>query len=361
MPSPAKPWESQTSTMEAIPAAASTTLGATNPTTNTSNNIQPELPTRSTTTTATMMNNRMNANQMGYQNGGMYGANQFGGGYGGMGYNTGYGYGNYGSQYGSRFGGAYNNYSPMSNRFGYNRMGMMEPDQQLSYVQQMEQATQPTFQVLESIVQTFGSFAQMLESTFFATQSSFMAMVGVADQLSQAKQYFQNLFSLARLLNLFKRIGYRMMGEVPPIDPKEISAQAFQEYNEQSKRPSKKPLFVFFAMVIGIPWLLSKLLKRIQEKLPKNLASLAPSDISNLEFCKALFDYNSNMPGDLGFRKGDLVAIISKNDVVSNEPSEWWSGRTHDGRMGTFPSNYVEIIPKNTNSSEPTTVIEKLP
>ena len=41
----------------------------------------------------------------------------------------------------------------------------------------MESSTQATFQLLESIVGAFGGFAQMLESTFMATHSSFYAMI----------------------------------------------------------------------------------------------------------------------------------------------------------------------------------------
>ena len=50
-------------------------------------------------------------------------------------------------------------------------------EENITFAQQMEQSTQSTFQVLDQIVQAFGGFSQMLESTFFATHSSFMAMV----------------------------------------------------------------------------------------------------------------------------------------------------------------------------------------
>ena len=74
---------------------------------------------------------------------------------GGMG-----GYGGYGGGYGTGY--------------GYRPMGYGDPN---SVGQRMESGTQATFQLLESIVGTFGGFAQMLESTFMATHSSFYAMV----------------------------------------------------------------------------------------------------------------------------------------------------------------------------------------
>lgn len=84
------------------------------------------------------------------------------GGYGGM-YGNSYGAGGYGAGYG---GGMYgmNPYGGMS---GYG-MG-----QEQSLVQSFGQSTQATFQIIESIVGAFGGLAQMLQSTYMATHSSF--------------------------------------------------------------------------------------------------------------------------------------------------------------------------------------------
>jgi hypothetical protein len=68
----------------------------------------------------------------------------------------------------------------------------------------------------------------------------------------------------------------------------------------------------------------------------------SPSDIRNLEFCKALYDFSSGNPQDLPFKAGDLIAVLSKLE----EGSEWWRGRTQEGRVGVFPKNYVVLIPK---------------
>lgn len=89
---------------------------------------------------------------MGYggMGGGMYG------GMGGMG-----GMGGYGSMYG---GGMYGGGMP----------GMQpDPNDPNSLTQGFTQSTAATFQIIESIVGAFGGFAQMLESTYMATHSSF--------------------------------------------------------------------------------------------------------------------------------------------------------------------------------------------
>lgn len=51
--------------------------------------------------------------------------------------------------------------------------GGMDPNDPNSLSRGMENSTAATFQMIESIVNAFGGFAQMLESTFMATHSSF--------------------------------------------------------------------------------------------------------------------------------------------------------------------------------------------
>lgn len=52
----------------------------------------------------------------------------------------------------------------------------------------------------------------------------------------------------------------------------------------------------------------------------------------------AKFKFDADQPGDLGFKKGDVITILKRTD---NE-TDWWTGRIGD-REGIFPSNYVEL------------------
>ncbi|RMD39177.1 hypothetical protein DV735_g5952, partial [Chaetothyriales sp. CBS 134920] len=52
----------------------------------------------------------------------------------------------------------------------------------------------------------------------------------------------------------------------------------------------------------------------------------------------ALFTFEAEQEGDLGFKKGDIITITKRTE----SKSDWWTGRTQDGRTGMFPSNYVE-------------------
>lgn len=61
----------------------------------------------------------------------------------------------------------------------------------------------------------------------------------------------------------------------------------------------------------------------------------------------ALYEFKATADGDLGMAKGDIVLVLDK---VGN--GEWWKGKATDGRVGIFPSNYIEVVglPKNNKS-----------
>ena len=107
---------------------------------------------------------------------------------GGMGYG-GYGSGMYGGMggYGSMYGGA------MGGMYG--GMGGVpgDPNDPNSLTNGFTQSTQATFQIIESIVGAFGGFAQMLESTYMATHSSFFGKSLMSDRNQQANSHSYGL------------------------------------------------------------------------------------------------------------------------------------------------------------------------
>ena len=75
--------------------------------------------------------------------------------------------GGYGSMYGGMGGGMY------GNMMGQPGMVGADPNDPNSLTNTFSQSTQATFQMIESLVGAFGGIAQMLESTYMATHSSF--------------------------------------------------------------------------------------------------------------------------------------------------------------------------------------------
>ncbi|GJJ79039.1 peroxin-13 [Entomortierella parvispora] len=278
-------------------------------------------------------------------------------------------YGGYGSSYGSGYGSSYGGY-------GMNRMGMgmgmngmngmngpMGPEE-MSLMQRMEQGSAPTFQLIESVVGAFGGFAQMLESTFMATHSSFMAMVGVAEQFGHLRGYLGQVLSIFALLRWAKSLAYRMVGMKAPVNTQELTAGNFQEFQAQP-RYSKRPIVIFLLAVFGLPYLMGRLIRALSNRNPAPQQGLlpgqegqavpatavAPVNPQNLDFARALYDFTpSNTHQELAFRRGDIIAILSRQDPMGQE-SQWWRGRLRNGEMGLFPSNYVEIINKGGNGN----------
>jgi peroxin-13 len=358
MGSPPKPWErgsTPAASVAAATTAASTTVGPSPAaTTTTLGDSAPALPARPTslgTTSAystpysTYGANRFGSAYSPYGSyGGSYGGLYGGGGYGGMGYG-GYGGGGYGG-YGYGMGGM----------GGMGPMGMMggpmDPNNP-SLTQQLEVSTQQTFAVLQSIVQTFGGFAQMLESTFMATHSSFFAMVGVAEQLGNLRNALGTVLGLFGLLRWLKDTitGQRSRQGGMGTDFNDfLSRPPGTIPNPNAPRPSRKPIIIFLAAMFGIPYLMHRLIRSLQARLPPPPPVLDPN---NLQFARAIYPFTATEGAELSLQKGDIVAILQTTDPLSGLEGEWWRGRNRAGSEGWFPKNYVEIVKRPGQDVKP--------
>ncbi|KAB2574067.1 putative peroxisomal membrane protein [Lasiodiplodia theobromae] len=372
MASPPKPWERAgaggTSTGVTAAATAPTTTAA-----SASASEPPALPSRPSSLSSTVNQNASNYSTMNrpYGYGGGYGSSYSSpyssmGSMGGMG---GYGYGSsmYGrSMYGGgMYGGGYGGYGMGGGMYG--GMGGMpgDPNNPQGLTQSFSQSTAATFQMLESIVGAFGGFAQMLESTYMATHSSFFAMVSVAEQFGTLRQTLGSVLGIFTLMRWIRTAIAKLTGRPPPASSKELTPANFHSFNGRMpdgspapSRPSKKPFIMFMLTVIGLPYLMGKLIRamaRSQEEEERRRLEAMPADQqqqmdpSKLEFCRVLYDFtpeantNAVQGVDLAVKKGDLVAVLGKTDPMGNA-SEWWRCRSRDGRTGYLPSPYLEVI-----------------
>jgi len=332
--------------------------------------------------------------------GGM-GSSMYGSGMGGYG-------GGYGSMYGSGMGAYGGGMSGMYGGMGQPGMGA-DPNDPNSLTNSFSQSTQTTFQMLESLVGAFGGVAQMLESTYMATHSSFfgrqfpslallymdadlgiIAMVSVAEQFSNLRTTLGSILGIFTLLRYVRTLLAKVTGRPPPADATSLTPSAFASFQglsssgaalpDSQPTPSRKPFLIFLAAVVGLPYLMTKLIRSLARQneqqnqyIPDGRLILGPDgqplpdqqphqpiDPSRLDFCKLLYDYTpesmaQGQPAtagiDLEVRKGDLVAVLSKSDPMGNA-SEWWRCRARDGRVGYLPGVYLEGIQRKPQPKE---------
>jgi len=53
----------------------------------------------------------------------------------------------------------------------------------------------------------------------------------------------------------------------------------------------------------------------------------------------ALYTFDADQPGDLGFKKGEVITIVKRTENAT----DWWTGRI-GGREGTFPRYVVFLV-----------------
>lgn len=206
-------------------------------------------------------------------------------------------------------------------------------------------------------------------------------MVSVAEQFGNLKNTLGQLLGIYAIVRWIRTAFAKLTGRPLPADATALTPSAFAAFANKSPmtlpdgspangggtpKPSRKPFFFFIAAVIGLPYLMGKLVKalaRRQERtqqeqqsmlvgmgaMPGNPTSAAQQiDPSRLDFCRVMYDYTpdpavSTAGVDLAVKKGDLVAVLSRTDPMGN-PSEWWKCRARDGSMGYLPSPYLETI-----------------
>ncbi|KAK7962347.1 Pex13 protein [Apiospora aurea] len=357
MASPPKPWErggatTSAATMAApcptasrvsMPAAPSS-LSAAPSSISTATDSSPAIPPRPDSLASSVNQNASAYSRLGsspynsaysspYNRYGGYGSSMYGGGmggyggYGGMGGMGMGGMGGMGGMYGGMYGGGMNPNDPNAN----------------SLTNTFNNSTMATFQMLEGIVGAFGGFAQMLESTYMATHSSFFAMVSVAEQFGNLRDTLGSVLGIFTLMRWIRTLIAKITGRPPPADATALTPAAFA-------RPTGKPLVFFLLAAFGLPYVMSRVIRSFavnQEKERRRLEAANASDAtSQLEFCRVLYDFapQTGAQGtDLAVKKGDFVAVLSKNDPQTGAPSEWWKCRSRDTRVGWLPATFLEV------------------
>ncbi|XP_067845163.1 peroxisome biogenesis factor 13 isoform X2 [Heptranchias perlo] len=253
--------------------------------------------------------------------------------------------------YGSSLYGSYSPYSYGYGGLGHNRFRTdnVPPSR---FVRQAEESSRGAFQSIESIVHAFASVSMMLEATFSAVYNSFRAVLDVANHFSRLRVHFTKVlsaFALIRTLKYMYRklqrlLGLRKNSEVEDLWA-DINGGAVVPAGAEDKVPGSGkswPIFLFFAVVLGGPYLIWKLLSSATSEEPES-TSWANGEDDHV-VARAEYDFTAGSEEELSFRSSDMLNLAPKEQ----QPKvRGWLLASLDGQTtGLVPANYVRILGK---------------
>ena len=156
---------------------------------------------------------------------------------------------------------------------GYNRCGSYGSQSMSSpFVRRAEESSQAAFQSVESVVHAFGSISMMLESTHFAMLNTFRAVLGAADHFSRLKSHIISAIGAIAIIKTLKTLCKKVLYMLGLLRNSGVENEVWTEVNssvaaiasgEASDRKKTKswPIVMFFAVVLGVPWVIWKMLK----------------------------------------------------------------------------------------------------
>ena len=207
-------------------------------------------------------------------------------------------------------------------------------------------------------------------------------MVSMAEQLGNLRQTLGSVLGIYTLMRWMRTLIAKLTGRPPPADATALTPANFSSFlsggsppttlpdgSPAPPRASKKPFIMFAIAVFGLPYLMGKVIRAMarsqEEEMRRQQEQMVtftnqngeqvPIDPRKLDFCRVIYDYNPapNSGGlDLGVKKGDLVAVLSKTDPMGNA-SEWWRCRARDGKQGYLPSPYLEPVQRPAQRTQP--------
>ncbi|XP_064503536.1 peroxisome biogenesis factor 13 [Pseudopipra pipra] len=268
----------------------------------------------------------------------------------------------YGS-YGTSFYGSYSPYSYGYGGLGYNRFCAdgLPPSR---FVQQAEESSRGAFQSIESIVHAFASVSMMMDATFSAVYNSFRAVLDVANHFSRLKIHFTKVFSAFALVRtiryLYQRLQ-RLLGLRSSSENEDLWAESEGKVarvgleDKMGNSAKSWPIFLFFAVIMGGPYLIWKLLSTYsdEETVSSNWASGEDDHVVG----RAEYDFNALSEEEISFRAGDMLKLAPKEQ----QPKiRGWLLASYDGQTtGLVPANYIKILGKRRGRR--TVDLEKIP
>ncbi|KAF7663823.1 hypothetical protein LDENG_00198020 [Lucifuga dentata] len=264
------------------------------------------------------------------------------------------------SPYGSSM---YGGYSPYSygggggyGLGGYSRYSHLEDVAPSRFVQQAEESSRGAFQSIESIVHAFASVSTMLDATFSAVYNSFRAVLDVANHLTRLRAHLTRVlsaFALVRTLRYLYRRLQRMLGRRSDTEVEDLWADSASDTmvtlasrenaaGMDDHTVKSWPIILFFAVVLGGPYLIWKLLSSNSDS-EENATNWASGEDDHV-VARAEYDFTAASEEEISLRAGDMLNLALKEQ----QPQvRGWLLASVDGQtVGLIPANYVKVLGK---------------
>nr|KAF6308288.1 peroxisomal biogenesis factor 13 [Myotis myotis] len=191
----------------------------------------------------------------------------------------------------------------------------------------------------------------MMDATFSAVYNSFRAVLDVANHFSRLKIHFTKVFSAFALVRtiryLYRRlqqmIGLRRGSENEDLWAESERTVACLGADDRAANSAKSwPIFLFFAVILGGPYLIWKLLSTHSDEITDNTNWASGED--DHVVARAEYDFAALSEEEISFRAGDMLNLALKEQ----QPRvRGWLLASLDGQTtGLIPANYVKILGK---------------
>ncbi|KAI8945861.1 BAR domain-containing protein [Xylaria longipes] len=125
----------------------------------------------------------------------------------------------------------------------------------------------------------------------------------------------------------------------PPASPVSPAPAAAFKYGQQTQaEPAENPPPPYSSVGSPNPSALAAAAAGKPKPPPPKPKPSRLAGAGAVETATALYDYSAQAEGDLSFRAGDIIEIMTR---TQNE-NEWWTGKVN-GKQGQFPGNYVKL------------------
>lgn len=276
------------------------------------------------------------------------------GGFGASGPFSSYGsYGNYGGYGGLS---SYGGYRPYGSYGGYGLSGNQYGRDGSQFVRQAEDRTRPAFQSVESVVGAVGSIAMMLDSTYMAIHTCFRAILGVVDHFSSMRAHVWEIISAFTLLRWLRNIvrgllnllrqnrqsanesAWQTLSQGVQGTPEAIQASG----TSVTRSANVWPTVTFFAAVIGIPWLLWRIISGIARTDHTEQNSVSWLGDPAAVQCVTLYQYTAQRGDEMSFDAGQELILAPPN---LQPRIQGWALAGNADAQGLIPQNYIQPLP----------------